>query len=97
MELDTSTAAFIVAFSVVDFESSFAIGKKWIPAMKLYFPNIPIFLVGYNNTEMLQKVNEKRMNTADNRNVNLTNDAEAINKSNEISNTITTEMGKQIS
>jgi len=42
INLSTDTAAFIVAFSVVDFESSFAIGRKWIPAMKLYFPNIPI-------------------------------------------------------
>jgi len=96
MKLDTNTAAFIVAFSVVDFKSSFAIARNWIPAMKLYFPNIPIMLVGYNNTEELQKVNEKRKNTANNCSVNLTNDAEALSRSNEISNTITTEKGKQI-
>jgi len=96
MELHTNTAAFIVAFSVVDFESSFAFGRKWIPAMKLYFPNIPILLVRYNNTEKLPRGNKKLKNTADNGSVNLANDAEAISKSNEISNTITTKMGKQI-
>jgi len=96
IRLTTQTAAIFIVFSVADFESSFAIGRKWIPAMKLYFPNIPIVLVGYNNNEEFQKVDEKRKNTADNYSVNLTNDAEAISKSNEISNKITTEMGKQI-
>jgi len=50
------TAAFVVAFSATDFESSISIGKKWIPAIKLYFPNIPIILLGYSITEEIPAV-----------------------------------------
>jgi len=97
LELSTSTAAFIIAYSVVDFESSFAIGRKWIPAMKLYFPNIPIILLGYNNTENLPKitVDDKSKNT-NSPFINQRNCAEVPKKADELKKSVTTKMGKQI-